>query len=227
MPLQKTISIDSNGKVYLWEVTESEPALQEGISLATYSKDRLAHMKSELHRRAYLSIRHLLKIAGYQDSDLSYDLHGKPNLKDGSFVSISHSFTQTALVVHKNIPVGIDVEMKRDKILRIAHKFTTYSATNETVVPALTHIWAAKETVYKIIGTPGLSFLKGIGVFWFSEAILAACAPVNGSQQFFEIHPFEIGDFGGVWGLEIQKASAREGQLNETFLEAKKNGSVY
>jgi hypothetical protein len=72
-----------------------------------------------------------------------------------------------------------------------------------------------------------LSFLKGIRVFWFSEAILAACAPVNGSQHFYEMHPFEIGDFGGVWGLEIQKASAREGQLKEAFLEAKKNGRVY
>jgi hypothetical protein len=44
---------------------------------------------------------------------------------------------------------------------------------------------------------------------------------------FYEMHPFEIGDFGGVWGLEIQKASAREGQLKEAFLEAKKNGRVY
>ena len=227
MPLQKKIPIDSNGMVYLWEVTESEATLQTGISLAGYSKDRLAHMKSELHRRAYLSIRHLLKIAGYQDSDLSYDLYGKPHLEDGSFVSISHSFTQTALVVHKNIPVGIDVEMKRDKILRIAHKFTTFNATNETVVPTLTHIWATKETVYKIIGTPGLSFLKGIEVFWFSEAILAACAPVNGSQHFYEMHPFEIGDFGGVWGLEIQKASAREGQLKEAYATAVKKAQIY
>lgn len=231
MPLQKTIPIDSNGMVYLWEVTESEPALQTGISLAGYSKDRLAHMKSELHRRAYLSIRHLLKTAGYQDSDLWYDLHGKPHLIDGSFVSISHSFTQTALVVHKNIPVGIDVEMKREKILRIAHKFTTFVREPNTdiiaEIPRLTHIWAAKETMYKIAGTPGLSFLKDMRVFWLLNHWLIGIIQTAKQEIFYEMHPFEIGDFGGVWGLEIQKASAREGQLKEAFLEAKKNGRVY
>lgn len=227
MPLQKTIPIDSNGMVYLWEVTETEADLQAGISLAGYSKDRLASMKSELHRRGYLSIRHLLKKAGYQDCDLSYDAQGKPHLIDGSFVSISHSFTQTALVVHKNIPVGIDVEKKRDKIRRIAHKFTTFGLTNETAVARLTHIWAAKETVYKIAGLPGLSFLKGIVVFWFSETILAACIQVNGRQQFFEMHSFEMAEFGGTWGLLVGQASAREGQIKEAFEKAKKDKKTY
>jgi phosphopantetheinyl transferase (holo-ACP synthase) len=133
--------------------------------------------------------------------------------------------------VHKNIPVGIDVEMKREKILRIAHKFTTFVREPNTdikaEIPRLTHIWAAKETMYKIAGTPGLSFFKDMRVFWLLNHWLIGIIQTAKQEIFYEMHPFEIGDFGGVWGLEIQKASAREGQLKEAFLEAKKNGRVY
>ncbi|MFT6722357.1 MAG: 4'-phosphopantetheinyl transferase, partial [Flavobacteriaceae bacterium] len=93
MPLLKTIPIDNNGCGYLWEVSETEAFLAAGILLSPHSKDRLLGMKSELHRRAFLSVRHLMALAGIQDVDLYYDPFGKPHLKDGTFISISHSFT--------------------------------------------------------------------------------------------------------------------------------------
>jgi RNase P/RNase MRP subunit p30 len=64
-------------------------------------------------------------------------------------------------------------------------------------------------------------------VFWLLNHWLIGIIQTAEQEIFYEMHPFEIGDFGGVWGLEIQKASAREGQLKEAFLEAKKNGRVY
>ena len=227
MPFQKTIPIGHTGCVYLWEVTESESLLTKGISLAPYSVKRLEGMKSELHRRAYLSIRHLMAIAGYTDNDLFYDAIGKPHLKDGSYVSISHSFTQTALAVHKNIPVGIDVERQRDKILKIAHKFTIFKANAVEDILSLTHIWAAKETMYKIAGISGLSFLKSVFVFWTSSNKLGGFIQTAKQEVFYEIHPFEIENFGGVWGLEIEKASVREGQLKEAYATALKKAQIY
>ena len=227
MPLQKTIPIGHNGSVYLWDVTEPELFLSQRISLAPYSVKRLAQMKSELHRRAYLSIRHLMALAGYTDQDLFYDAIGKPHLKDGSYVSISHSFTQTALVVHKNIPVGIDVELQRKKILRIAHKFTPFNAHTSKDILNLTHIWAAKETIYKMASTPGLSFLKDISVFWRAKNTLGGCIRTAQQDVFYDLNGFEIGDFGGVWGMEIEKASAREGQLKEAYATALKKAQIY
>ncbi len=81
-------------------------------------------MKSEMHRRAFLSIRHLLALYNYVDEDLVYNEAGKPHLKDGKYISITHSHHFTAIIISKNDGVGIDIEMQRDKILRIAHKFT-------------------------------------------------------------------------------------------------------
>jgi hypothetical protein len=41
------------------------------------------------------------------------------------------------------------------------------------------------------------------------------------------LNGFEIGDFGGVWGMEIEKASAREGQLKEAYATALKKAQIY
>ena len=72
MPLYKSIALDNETHVLIWEITESEEELQKTIKLGKVSKERLASMKSEIHRRAYLSVRHLLAIAQYSDEDLTY-----------------------------------------------------------------------------------------------------------------------------------------------------------
>ena len=79
-------------------------------------------MKSEIHRRGFMSIRHLMAEAGYVDHDLFYDELGKPHLKNGSNISITHSFNFTAIILSDR-KVGIDIEKRRDKILKIANKF--------------------------------------------------------------------------------------------------------
>ena len=65
----------------------------------------------------------LLLEAGYTDFDLFYDKFGKPHLKDGKEISITHSYNFSGIIVG-NSPVGIDIEKQREKILRIARKFT-------------------------------------------------------------------------------------------------------
>jgi len=234
MPLLKTIPIDNNGCVYLWKLTEAEAFLAAGTLLSPHSDQRLLGMKSELHRRAFLSVRHLLALAGILDTDLFYDPFGKPHLKDGSFISISHSFTLTALAVHKNIPVGIDVEMKREKILRIAHKFTPYSAQGEQDILLLTHIWACKESVYKMAGRAGLSFLKGIVVWPAADAFYGRIPTKSAIKEeavldfdYFELQPFEALEYGGVWGLYLEGTSAREGQAKESYKEALEQNNMY
>lgn len=172
MPLYKTLT-DSQSKVLIWKVTETEVALANGISLTTHCQKRMLGMKSEMHRRAFLSIRHLLGLEGYQDSDLIYNQFGKPHLNDGTNISISHSHNFTGIILSDTVEVGIDLEKHRDKILRIAHKFTPIEeyrtiANAEALIQKLTQVWCAKEALYKIYATPGLSFLKHIIVRDFS-----------------------------------------------------------
>jgi len=130
-------------------------------------------MKSELHRRGFLSIRHLMAQEGYQDADMYYDDAGKPHLRDGKHISITHSNHFTAIIVSDHKEVGIDIEKQRDKILRIAHKFTPIEeyrtiANTDALIRKLTVVWGCKESLYKIYAQEGLSFLHHIDIADFS-----------------------------------------------------------
>jgi len=122
MPLYKTIKPNIETIVYVWKIDESYDELLQNIALNESSKVRLSGMKSELHQRGFLSVRHLLKKAGYTDLDLFYNAYGKPLLKGGKHISITHSYQFSAIII-SNIDVGIDVEKNRDKIIRIHDRF--------------------------------------------------------------------------------------------------------
>ena len=173
MPLYKTIRVNDFTKVLIWKIEESLADLTKGIELTEQSKKRVDAMKSILHQQGFMSIRQLLKQAGYKDADVFYDEFGKPHLKDKNYLSISHSFTFTAIIISEKKPVGIDVEKQRDKIVKIAHKFTPIEeyntiANHEALVSKLTIVWGAKESLYKIYGKKKLQFLHHIYIEDFS-----------------------------------------------------------
>ena len=119
-------------------------------------------MKSPEHRKGFLSVRALLHCANLTDNDLYYDPFGKPYLHTGQYISLSHSHPRSALIVSP-YPVGIDIELRLPKILRIAHTFCPVLSpelsdiTHETVDP-FTSVWTAKPRIYKMAAPPGLGF---------------------------------------------------------------------
>ncbi|WP_420570733.1 4'-phosphopantetheinyl transferase family protein [Kordia sp.] len=173
MALYKTITVNKHTKVLIWKIEESFEELNRDIKLTNHCQQRLDGMRSEIHQRGFLSVRHLLAEFGYTDFDLYYDENGKPHLKDGKQISITHSFNFSAIIVSDTIPVGIDIEKQRDKILRIAHKFTPLQeyntiANHEALVRKVTIVWGGKEAIYKVYAEKGLSFLKHIDIDDFS-----------------------------------------------------------
>jgi len=173
MPLYTTITVNSSILVYVWKIEESEIQLAEGIRLTENCQRRMLGMRSELHRRGFLSIRHLMAEAGYEDADMYYDDSGKPHLNDGKHISITHSNHFTGIIVSDEKEVGIDIEKQRDKILRIAHKFTPIEeyktiANTDALIRKLTIVWGCKESLYKIYAQEGLSFLHHIDIADFS-----------------------------------------------------------
>ncbi|MDB4273750.1 4'-phosphopantetheinyl transferase superfamily protein [Algibacter sp.] len=172
MPLYKSITPNSQTTVKIWKITESYKDLMERVNLKPVALERVLGMKSELHQRGFLSVRHLLQEFGYTDADLFYDDNGKPHLKDGKQISITHSFNFSAVIV-SDLIVGIDVEKQREKISIIAHKFIDYefdylSEESTDYIKKLTAIWCAKESLYKLFCTPGLSFKQHCLVIPFS-----------------------------------------------------------
>ncbi len=208
MPLYKTIRVNDFTKVLVWKIDESLEDLTMGIKLTERSKKRVEAMKSVLHQKGFMSVRQLLKQAGYADADVFYDAFGKPHLKDKNYLSITHSFTFTAIIISKKNPVGIDVEKQRDKIVKIAHKFTPIEeyntiANHEALVSKLTVVWGAKESLYKIYGKKKLRFLHHIYIedFLFIDTKTTGVIKYEGHESTHSIHFFEFEGFTCVYAI--------------------------
>ncbi len=218
MPLYKTINHSLSTTILVWKISESFEVLNAQIRLNEKSASRLNEMKSQMHQRAFLSVRKLLEITGYSDFDLYYDDFGKPHLNDEKHISITHSHNFSAIIVSDKT-VGIDIELQRDKIIRIANKFCNsefqflnQNVENETnqFIKKLTVIWGAKEAIFKIRNEKGISFKDHINVNNFEMNARQTLARLNfiGLQKYFEIHFEEIQDkeqnFSLVYAFETE-----------------------
>lgn len=208
MPLYKTITVNSHTNVLIWKIEESFELLSKDIVLTPHCEERVQGMKSDLHRRGFMSVRHLLKEKGYTDFDLFYDENGKPHLKDGKKISITHSYIFSAIII-SDIEVGIDIEMQRPKILKIARKFTPIEeyrtlANEDALMRKLTMVWGAKESLYKSFATPGISFLKNIYVedYTFDNLQTTAVVSYNDKEESYTVFFQEFEGFTMAYALE-------------------------
>jgi len=166
MPLFKKIVHSRHTLILVWEITESKEDLSHKLDLTTNSMERIASMRDIQHQKGFLSVRHLLKEVGYTDADLFYTPDGKPHLRDGKRISITHSFDFSAIAI-SDFPIGIDMEKNREKILKIAPKFVADEfdfMAEDHVVDFLTVVWGAKESLFKIHPDGGLLFKKHLPV---------------------------------------------------------------
>ena len=191
MPLYKTINVNNSTKVLIWKIEQPLVDLSQGIELTKNSKNRLDSMKSELHQRGFLSIRHLLKEVGLVDADLMYD-----------------EFTFTGIIISDKVPVGIDIEMQRDKILKIAHKFTPFQeyktiANADALISKLTIVWGAKESLYKIFGKKKLRFLEHIYIedFKFEDEKTSGTIDYNNETNTYQVYFLEFEGFTCVYAF--------------------------
>lgn len=212
MPLYKTIEIDSKSTILIWKISESFSDLFNDVPLKDNSLARLEGMKSQSHQKGFLAVRMLLQQAGYTDFDLYYDTFGKPNLNDGTFISISHSFEFSVIVLSdKNI--GIDLELRRDLIVKIARKFAeeefVYQSENniEDFKSKLTVIWGVKEAVFKVRNEIGISFKDHVFVrpFEIIDEKTTALLDYNRLKREFLVYFTEIESYTLVWLWETKK----------------------
>ena len=86
-------------------------------------------------------------------------------------ISISHSNNLTAVLIGKDIRVGIDLEYMSGKISKLGHKFMndneTLTSTSKNKKFHLYLHWCAKEALYKIIDKQDVNFKEGITILPF------------------------------------------------------------
>lgn len=212
MPLFKTIqfsrSIGAITQILIWKVTETYAELLEQVVLNDSNRIRLNGMKSEIHQRAFLSVRMLLQETGHTDLDLYYDEFGKPHLHGEKHISITHSHNFSAIIISDET-VGIDIELQRDKITRIADKFCDsefqfLEPENADYIRKLTVIWGAKEAIFKIRNEKGISFKDHIKVesFELQNNKVTSELHFNALVKDFNIHFEEMEDFTLVYAFE-------------------------
>lgn len=213
MPLYKSIIVDADTRLLIWKNTESLEELSQQVELKDICALRLNGMKSELHKKGFLGVRMLLKEIGYSDFDLYYGTDGKPHLKDGMHISITHSYAFSAIIISSR-EIGIDMEMQREKIITIANKFIEPEFAYldplhlSLYMQKLMVIWGVKEAVYKMMSRSGLSFKQNIYVFPFELDTKAGTASVK-FEDIDETFPFyfeEIENFILVYCLGSKTA---------------------
>lgn len=214
MAIYKTITIGEGSTLLLWNIEESLDQLYEGIELTPESTERLNNMKSLVHRKGYLAVRHLLKEFGYTDADLIYKNSGKPLLSDGKCITISHSHNFAAVLVG-GVCMGVDIEKQQEKILKIANKFTPIReyrtlANDDAIIRKLSLVWAAKEAIYKSFSTKGVSFLNHIDIhdFDLGSSGTSATLEFKGKKQRYEVFFLEFEDFACSYVSPILAASS-------------------
>ncbi len=174
--------LPSNKNLLLWQSTESE---ESWIDLA----EKTGHLfpnqlpnRRDIERFATFL---LLKEAMLEDQ-LQYNAFGKPVLRDGRFISISHDRNFVGIIIHEK-EIGLDIQTVEERIHRIASKFCNedelkqFQSTEER-----TAIWCTKEAIFKYFGTdvPFAESITVTAINWNSEEILANYNGVHGSRIF-------------------------------------------
>lgn len=163
MPFYRETTLGEEGRLSLWKVTEEHFP----VELTENSRRRLAGMKREDQRRGFLAVRMLLERSGLSDDHLLYEPAGRPHLKDGRFVSISHSNEFAALYIGAR-PYGIDIEKISTKLQKAKSHFIQKEVIPaESELQALTVIWTVKEAIYKLSNSRPLNFLTDLHVHPF------------------------------------------------------------
>ena len=170
MPLFYQHTINDTTKLAVWHITENEEFYISKVSITNsvmHPHKRLQHLAGRylLHILHPQFPFHLIEIAESK----------KPLLSNGELhFSISHCGDYAAVIVSKNKPVGIDVELITPKIELVKNKFLTeselkLSATIPNIPDPMNHkvltlFWSSKEAIYKWYGKGALSFKRNMGM---------------------------------------------------------------
>lgn len=133
--------------------------------------------------------------------ELSYNTEGKPELKEEAcHISISHSHDKLVIICNKECATGVDIELIRDKVLKIKDKFLSVAELAEAKdnIEKLIVYWAAKETLYKIYGLKEIEFAKHLFVHPFDlnkEGKILGEINLDSFRKKFNLHYEKLDDY--------------------------------
>lgn len=135
-----------------------QQTLKAGVTI--YSVALSPHGRNRRQAEAE-AIRQLTLHVFGPEASYAHNEHGAPLIEgaEGQFVSVSHCADLCVLAVRPEGAVGVDVELWRDQLSRVAARFLDeaelelYACSEE----ALLKCWTAKEAVFKAAADPSLT----------------------------------------------------------------------
>lgn len=166
------------------------------LDLKAFSEQHQLSAKREQEKAGTQFVLTQLIGPGYKGLD--YTEHNKPYLVgDNRHISISHSHDKLAVLLNAERSTGVDIELVRDKVLRIKDKFLN---AQEAVFAGkdlhrLIAIWAAKEAMYKWYGLKSLDFRIHLSVEDFEEMDIIGKIETGALSQRFHLRKEQIGAY--------------------------------
>lgn len=165
MPITFQENIDLDTSIGLWRITESPDELEQQLQLKEHELALLRSLSTEKRNLHWLATRVLLRkmLNTNEYIDCQADENGKPILiNHPHHISLSHSYDYAAVMISKTKKVGIDIEIIKNKIDRVKHKFLSadelaFIEPNNSI-EHLYACWCAKEALYKLNGKKETSF---------------------------------------------------------------------
>ena len=207
--------IDQFTSYAIWKIEETAEELLAQLQLKEHEKSYLETLNNGKRNLHWLSTRVLLRkmMNTEQYIDCHTDEHGKPYLTNfPHHISLSHSYDYAAVMISEDKEVGIDIELVKTKIERIAHKFMSEDElafiSTENKIEHLYICWCAKEAVYKLHGKNGISFRDHIDLTPFiyqNQGFFDANLLINGTKRSYSVHYEKFHDYiiGYVAGEKI------------------------
>jgi enterobactin synthetase component D len=121
------------------------------------------------------------------------DEHGKSQSMNGQgFVSLTHTLGFAGAIFHREQPVGIDMDLIREKILGIGFRFLDPQELDflEKDPAHYTMAWSAKESIFKCQGKRGVSFRENILLEPFSPTDQVIKGKIRGTD--FADHHYTV-----------------------------------
>lgn len=184
-------NINDDTRLAIWKIEEEEEFFLQKVSLQrtiTHPHKRLQHLAG----------RYLLQylFPDFPSDEILIADTRKPYLPYEQYhFSISHCGNYAAAVVSKTERVGIDIEIPKSTVLKIAHKFlsekerNSFNISTELIadnLQLLTLLWCSKEAMYKWWGWGEVDFSEMLQIDPFvllQEGIISSKLARNDIDQ--------------------------------------------
>lgn len=159
----------NHSRILVNRISETADFYLQKLELTEFDIEELNKYLIEKRKLQWYASRYTLKklLDKPEMIYLNKDEYGKPFLENFPIhISLSHTQQMVVAMSNEQFFVGVDVEQIKDKVKRIAHKFTTEYECEfmqpNTELETLITIWSAKESIYKMYSQKQLDFKEHI-----------------------------------------------------------------